>query len=159
MRRKELWCHGACSRVSDARVVRVAEGESGRSVQCLNLALLIHTQNQRPFGRVQVKTHHIPHFLLEVRIVGHSYKAQMIPQPPTTPQLAPNGVRVSYLRLKRGLSPGTAGRGRRKRAAFSERLHVVQRTRKLRGPLLNVLFPSGVVGQHGVVEDQCVNEL
>ena len=57
------------------------------------------------------------------------------------------------------LSRGTAGRGRRKRAAFSERLHVVQRTRKLRGPLLNVLVPSGVVSQHRVVEDQCVNEL
>ena len=61
------------------------------------------------------------------------------------------------IRKRHHLSP--AGRGRRKRAAFSERLHVVQRTRKLGGPLLNVLFPSGVVGQHRVVEDQCVNEL
>jgi len=46
-----------------------------------------------------------------------------------------------------------------KRAAFSECLQVVQRTRKLRGPLLSVLPPSGVVGQHRIVEDQCVNEL
>jgi hypothetical protein len=37
--------------------------------------------------------------------------------------------------------------------------HVVQRPRKLRGPCLNVLLPGGVVGQHGVVEDQRVNQL
>jgi len=52
-----------------------------------------------------------------------------------------------------------AGRGRRKLATFSKRLHVAQRTRKLRGPLLNILLPCGVVGQQRVVEDQCVNEL
>src|ERR1700680_1876173 len=79
-------------------------------------------------------------------------KKDLVPVPsdlPRTPASASKGR----------LSRGTAGRGRRKRAAFSERLHVVQRTRKLRGPLLNVLLPSGVVGQHRVVEEQCVNEL
>ena len=52
-----------------------------------------------------------------------------------------------------------AGHGWGNRAAFSERLHVVQRPRKLRSPCLNVLLPGGVVGQHGVVEDQRVNQL
>src|SRR6266852_8910655 len=53
--------------------------------------------------------------------------------------------RQPSLAQKGRLSPGTAGRGRRKRAAFSERLHVVERTRKLRGTLLHVLVPGGVV--------------
>jgi len=67
--------------------------------------------------------------------------------------------RQPSLSKKGRLSRGTAGRRWRKRAAFSKRLHVIQRTRKLRGPLLNVLLPSGIVGQHRVVEHQCVNEL
>ncbi len=50
-----------------------------------------------------------------------------------------------------------AGHGWGNRAAFSERLHVVQRARELRSPCLNVLLPSGVIGQHRVVEDQRVN--
>src|SRR4051794_29727436 len=42
----------------------------GSPIQCLNLALLIHTQHQRAFGRVQVQTHYISHFLFEAGIIG-----------------------------------------------------------------------------------------
>jgi hypothetical protein len=72
--------------------------------------------------------------------------------------VAPN----SGLPVSEELSPASwklAGRAWGNRAAFGERLHVVQRAGKLRSPRLNVLLPGGIVGQHGVVEDQRVNQL
>jgi len=40
------------------------------AVQCLNLALLVYTQYQRAFGRIQIKPYDIPHLFLKTRIVG-----------------------------------------------------------------------------------------
>src|SRR5580704_628576 len=39
------------------------------AIQSLNLALLVHAQYQRAFGRVQVQAHNVPHLFLKVRIV------------------------------------------------------------------------------------------
>ena len=38
------------------------------AVQCLNLTLFVHTENQRIFGRISVQTDNIPHFIHELRI-------------------------------------------------------------------------------------------
>jgi AraC-like DNA-binding protein len=53
-----------------------------------------------------------------------------------------------------------AARGRRRqRAALGERLHVLQRAREGCGPLLAILRPRGIVGQHRVVEEDRVHDL
>ena len=38
------------------------------SIQCLNLTLLVHANDQRFIGRIQVQAHHVSQFLHELRI-------------------------------------------------------------------------------------------
>ena len=39
-------------------------------IQRLNLRLFVHTQHQRPLGRIQVQAHDVPHLLHELRVGG-----------------------------------------------------------------------------------------
>ena len=41
------------------------------ALQGLTLALLVATEPDRPLGRVQIQTDHVPEFLRELRVVGH----------------------------------------------------------------------------------------
>src|SRR5215204_3456038 len=53
----------------------------------------------------------------------------------------------------------TARRRRRQCAAFSDRLHVLQRAGERRGPRLSILFLGGIVAQRRIVIDQRVDQL
>jgi hypothetical protein len=55
--------------VGDALNVAEPHGQHGlRAFQSLTLALLVHTQNQRIFWRIEVQPDHIPYLLHEQRI-------------------------------------------------------------------------------------------
>src|SRR4029434_7228648 len=56
-------------------------------------------------------------------------------------------------------SATTAWRWRRQRAAFGDRLHVLQRARERRRARLPILFLGGIVAQRRVVVDQRVDQL
>ena len=49
-----------------------SQGQDGsRPIRGLDLTLLIHAQHQSSIRRVEVKSHHIAHLLLELRVVGN----------------------------------------------------------------------------------------
>src|SRR5581483_5502135 len=66
--------------------------------------------------------------------------------------IAPNPGRASLL-------SASARRRRRQRAAFGERLHVLQRAHERRAAALHVLLARFLVGEHRVVEEERVDDL
>src|ERR1700686_1700648 len=52
------------------RQARSQRKDGSGAVQSLNLALLVHTQYQRSFGRIQIETYDISHLFFEMRSVG-----------------------------------------------------------------------------------------
>ena len=103
------------------------------AVQGLDLAFLIHTQDDGMLGRVQIQAHHIRQFLLELRVPTElkgpdSMGLQAMGGPDA---LYKRGVRVQVPGQGAGRPVGGAGRGRlgrRLQNARGQRLARVRRT-------------------------------